>query len=359
MKRAVIRLFCTATVVLTIVVLAEACGIDTVFRSYLSKTLWRPAYRYVAELARGLPREKTSYAPFAGMSAAPGNDSMQRLRNAYQNLFQSYALTWPDATIVRLRELARAAQPANAAEQNELELLHCKIDLRGAKLGDDPALGKAQTCFETYLKQTRPDALASEARGWLARTYFLRERRPAAAKIYLAELRSTRSNIRRQALLDSLGMLYPREGRPQLLKKDLSEYFDTPAHALFIADIVTNPNTLELEDPESVMVISQVAAELIARLDKQKALFRQGAESDALALTLMRAFLRGARRPPSSGMRTSSRRLRMSGSPPSTAGCSAAPIFLRRTMPRLKVTFFGYSNRKRPMAATRFMRRTD
>jgi hypothetical protein len=63
--------------------------------------------------------------------------------------------------------------------------------------------------------------------------------------------------------------------------EDLDEYFDTPAHALFAANRITNFENL---NPRS--------AELITVLEKHADLFGQGAQSEALAIPLMRASTR-------------------------------------------------------------------
>src|SRR5262249_20692800 len=147
-------------------------------------------------------------------------------------------LNWPDATIAALRDLAAVTRADSAAEADELELLRCKIELRAAKLRDgrreeDPALAQVRSCLESFLARPRPAELVSEARGWIARTDWLRGRDAAAAKFYLEELSSTTSNIRRERLMESLQAIEPK-------LSDLDDYFDTPVHALFVANRVTN-----------------------------------------------------------------------------------------------------------------------
>src|SRR5206468_11562058 len=63
--------------------------------------------------------------------------------------------------------------------------------------------------------------------------------------------------------------------------QDLDVYFDTPVHALFIANRITNSGSYE-----------SLAAPLIARLEQHRDLFGRGADSDALAIALMRAATR-------------------------------------------------------------------
>src|SRR5690242_5243334 len=89
-------------------VIIEACSVAINFRSYLSGGLWRPPWRYVGELAAGLPPESGAYQPYAGMR--PDSDGrMERARTAYRALFSNTpteaqifsgrALNWPEATI--------------------------------------------------------------------------------------------------------------------------------------------------------------------------------------------------------------------------------------------------------------------
>lgn len=287
------QLLCVVFVVCGLVAIAGACGTDVTFRAYLDKTFWRPRVRYIAELANGLPKEKQSYAPFAGTASSGGRPDLQEVRKAYQDLLAGqdahwYALVYPKGATSRIDAMLGRLQPANKAERDEMELLKCKVGLRAATRDDSAALVSVQSCFEFYLKQARPTALASEARGWLARTYYISGKHASAAKIYLDELASTTSNIRRERLLTSLRMLYPYDTRAAQLSKDLNELLDTPAHALFAANLITSPNGL---DPGSED-LSDVAAQLVEDLEQHRNLFRQGAESDALALSLMRAALR-------------------------------------------------------------------
>src|SRR5262249_17232274 len=152
--------------------------------------------------------ERSDYLPFAGMSSFGGSNSLQQVRDAYGALFRYSAnpypsglLNWPDSTINELRDLIRRTTVI-AAEMDEFELLRCKVELRAGKLGDEAALAQAGSCFDNYLSRSRPEAFASEARGWRARTLFLRGKGASAAKFYLDELAKETSNIRRERLLD-------------------------------------------------------------------------------------------------------------------------------------------------------------
>lgn len=288
------QLLCVVFVVCGLVAIAGACATDVTFRAYLDKTFWRPRVRYIAELADGLPKEKRNYSAYAGMGASGGRPDLQEVRKAYQDLLSgkdegSYnALVFSEVNVGRVRDMLGGLRSANKIEADEIDLLKCKVGLRAASKQDSTALAGVQTCFESYLRQSRPVALTSEARGWLARTYYLSGKHGGAAKIYLDELASTTSNIRRERLLTSLRMLYPYDTRAAQLRKDLNEFLDTPAHALFAANLITNPNWIELASED----LSDVASQLVQDLEQHRNLFRQGAESDALALALMRAALR-------------------------------------------------------------------
>jgi hypothetical protein len=292
MKRPLKQILTIFAVATALGLVAEACGYETTFRAYLGKRFWRPFYRYAADLKQGLPKERKTNVPYAGMATGGGSAGLRNARQFYQSVVLSPPYIYTDPEIARLRTALSDARPSGVAETQELDLLRCKIELRAAKLKDAPGLQRAEACFESYLKQPKLPSWASEARGWLARTYFLRGLRAKAAKIYLDELKIESSNVSREILLNSLASLYPKENRPELLKKDLPEYFDTAAHALFAADLITNPNSWEMEKPDSVKTVNALITELIVRLENRQSLFQGDAESDALALALMRAATR-------------------------------------------------------------------
>jgi len=61
---------------------------------------------------------------------------------------------------------------------------------------------------------------------------------------------------------------------------------------MFAADLITNPNSWELENPDSANTLNELVAELISRAEKEKTLFEGDSDGDALALMLMRAAIR-------------------------------------------------------------------
>ena len=280
--RWIVRFTGAAGVVLGVVAAGAACETVIVLRAYLSPNLWRPARRDLTTLLGRLPPERTSQVTYAGMSAGGASPSLQAARDAYRSLFPDrppfnwdpHALNWPASEIARVREIVNAVRPATPAERDELALLTCKIELRGAQPLDAPALTSVRSCFDAYLATPRPNDFASEARGWTARVEVLLGHQSRAAKLYLAELAAPGTAIRRERLLASLALIEPSAD-------DLEEYFDTPAHALFIANRITN-----------VRAYDGLAAPLIDGLERHRDLFGRGWDSDTLAVTLMRAATR-------------------------------------------------------------------
>jgi hypothetical protein len=280
--RCAIRLAWFSALVLGMATAVAAHSPEVIFRAYLTRTWWHPAQRDVRELMARLSPERNSRSPYAGMSPSGGGASLQAARDAYRALFPDQppvysdqgSLNWPEAVIAHVRDLVGDARAANQVEADELELLRCKVDLRGARVADAAALAGVRSCLDRYLARPRPAALASEARGWIARTDFLRGKQASALKFYLDELASETSNIRRERLLDSLLAIEPSE-------ESLDVYFDTPAHALFIANRITNDGKFDaLEAP------------LVERLERHRNLFGQSSDSDALAIALMRVAIR-------------------------------------------------------------------
>jgi hypothetical protein len=288
-----IRAACSILLFAGAVGLGVACGPEINFRAYLRKTLWHPAFRDWTEVLAGLPPENDHRLPYAGMANGGANGSLQTARDAYRALFPeepdpySNTLNWPAPVLAHVRDLVNAVRPANDAETAELDLLRCKVELRAAKPDDKAALSNVRSCFETFLAPPRAAALTSEARGWMARADFLLGHDAAAAKFYLAELASPASNISRERLLNSLLAIEPRA-------ETLDVYFDTPAHALFVANRITNSDNRE-----------ELVAPLIARLEQHRDLFARGTDSDDLAIALMRAATKAG--DPSAALRYAAR----------------------------------------------------
>jgi hypothetical protein len=297
----VLPLFATALGVWAATV--QPCGLDYTFRAYLDKRFWQPLSKYEESLGRSTTVEgRNKGAPFAGMSNEGSNEILQRARNAYM------AEQFSDA-----RTAVETGLKTNPSEneREELLLIDAKIDLREwegarselqdryekasgreapetAESSDKELLHRAGTKLLEFIRTSQAPAFRSEARGWLARIYYLTKDYPSAAKIYLDELSKEDSVFSRESLVCSLRMLFPYNGSSSRLADHLEQYFDTPAHALFVVNLVTNPIYSNDEERASM---AEVARKTIDALQKRRDLFNGGAESEALALALMRASL--------------------------------------------------------------------
>ena len=107
------------------------------------------------------------------------------------------------------------------------------------------------------------------------------------------------SNLSRETLLNSLQMTYGYDGGAALLE-DLEEYFDTPEHAAFAIQLVTNPHSGPMgRDPYErrsrfPRPKSQAAAYARIRslIEKHAGLFGSGPGAAALTLLSMRTAMR-------------------------------------------------------------------
>ncbi len=117
--------------------------------------------------------------------------------------------------------------------------------------------------------------------------YVLREY-PAAAKIYIDELHRPESNLSRETLINSLKLVLQHKGH---FESQLEEYFDTPRHALIVVNLLADFDRSTPRDARDVSRTARISRRLIRALQERKQLFREGEESDQLALTLMRCAL--------------------------------------------------------------------
>lgn len=263
---------------------APACGPEFAFRSYLNSRFWQPLSKYEQSLDAA-PGAETVASPqrghaFAGTASEPASPGLMGVRAD----FRAGALDKAEAGIG-----GALGSAATEAEREELQLIGLKILLRKGEQGDrDPVLLRgAKEKLLAYLQTARTPAWRSEARGWLARCHFLLEEYAPAAKIYLDELRSNDTVHSRQSLISSLRLLFPYNGSSARLAEHLEEYFDTPEHALFVVNIVTNP---VYSDDEERRGMAEVAQRVIRSLQQHRELFR-GPLADQLGLALMRASL--------------------------------------------------------------------
>jgi tetratricopeptide (TPR) repeat protein len=240
-----------------------ACPFDTSLRQYLKISFWQPFSKSGHDF---VPRKQTELsAAFAGMTRDTAPTPLGQLRRIYQGL--------EEAPVEPLLAAARKSPNLTAAEKEEVELLDAKFAMRDGT-------AKAKEKFRRFLRSARTPALASEARGWLAHTHFRDDEQSAAGKIYLDELRRPSSILSREVLLNSLSLTYGYDGGDKL-REQLADYFDTPEHAEFALQLVTNPRS------DAAPVPAAVYQRIQTLLEKHKALLR----SEKVATLGMRAAL--------------------------------------------------------------------
>ena len=269
------------------------CAFDDTLRAYLDAHFWLPFAKSAANFERRNVRRIS--APFAGMDAAQGG-RLANLRAAYQKISTPDPLDRSaDVSVPRQAlEAARADPSLTKREREEVALLDAKIDMRAASLQDSELLERAKKKLIAFLATARTPEFRSEARGWLAHVDYLLGDQTGAGKIYLDELNRDGSNLSRETLLNSLRLNYGYDGGPELLSH-LQEYFDTPEHAAFAIQLVTNPHwptggdrfprdTSELE--------AQTYSRVVKLLEAHRELLRSKSGVNTLALLTMRTALR-------------------------------------------------------------------
>jgi hypothetical protein len=230
--RCILLLFCGG--------LLFPCVFDTSLREYLSGNFWLPFARRLSSFEKpGVPRMDV---PFAGTTGIAGDRAIERLRAAYLPLAQPEQPANFDVEKLRRAVAAARSDPSlSAKEKEEVELLDAKIDLRAGELDRPWLLDSAEKKLTAFLTTARTPEYLSEARGWLARVEYLSGNQTAAGKMYLDELNRAGSNLSRQTLLNSLRMTYGYDGGAELVEH-LADYFDTPEHAAFAIQLVTQPH---------------------------------------------------------------------------------------------------------------------
>ena len=274
--------------------LALACPFDDHLREFLSAHFWLPFAKVAADFER--PNIRRANAPFAGMTKSQAASPLESLRRSYQQIVPRDP--YSPSPVPDFEQLQQAVKTTRSLpslrprDREEIDLIEAKIEMRTAGTDDPELLGSAKQKFERFLRTARTPEFLSEARGWLAHIYYISGDQTTAGKMYLDELNRHGSNLSRETLLNSLYMTYRYDGGPGLLAH-LEEYFDTPEHAAFAIQLVTNPHwrrEIGQEEPEAntFSAYSRVM-DLIA---KHEDLLRRGAGSDALALLTMRTALR-------------------------------------------------------------------
>jgi hypothetical protein len=279
---------------------AHTHGPDYTLRAYLNSRFWQPLAKTTREAWPGAARgTRKEGVVFAGMGCSLEGRT-RGAHCAYSELEEWMRefpqLIWEDprqgGTARRLAQARRALDEARAArlspeEAEELLLVACKVELRAAEMGE-ARLSDVKAQLRAFLAKARVPRLASEARGWLARVHYLMGERHPAAKIYLRELVDSDSVFDEQSLLLSLRMVFPYNGSSAALADHLEEYFDHPRHALFVVNLVTNP---VYADEKELSARQEIGRKVLAALETHESLFAAGADSEALALALMRAAL--------------------------------------------------------------------
>ena len=266
------------------ILVAAACPWNDELREYLHARFWSPFARRASTFGKANVRRLD--APYAGMTAAQGDRPLARLRKAYQEMVDLASLRAAVAA-------ARADQSLTRREREEVDLVEAKIEMREGETGDAELRDSAARRLRAFLRTARTPEYLSEARGWLAHIHYLSGEQSAAGKIYLDELNRGDSNLSRETLLTSLRMTYGYDGGPELVEH-LDEYFDTPAHAAFAIDMVTNPrwrregNTRRFERAPNSPETYRRVKELLA---KHESLLRAAGGADVLGLLAMRTAL--------------------------------------------------------------------
>lgn len=166
----------------------------------------------------------------------------------------------------------------------EARLIAAKVALRAGETDADD-LPEARRQLTAFLA-TRPSAArASEARGWLARVTFLEGHGPAAVRQYLDELDRPGPGLSSKVLVDSIRVAFNKDERAFV--DHAADFFDTPRHALFVVNVVTNPES-EWAEPRPEADKRRLGQQFLGLLRGHTALFDGSADANALTLALMR-----------------------------------------------------------------------
>lgn len=275
----------------------RACGPGTSLREYLYTGFWQPMYYTVRRLTgidRGKPEEQTLYAGFLTHEVP---SALRDLREAYHEIAEPPSLAdtldesddspWGQANQAAV--LALAAGKLFGQDLDEARLIDCKIAMRAAER--NPAKrSAAQDKLKKYISETTTPVFVSEARGWLARLHYLQKEFVPAVKIYLDEIDSSRSAIKRETLITSLRWAYA-SGEPKIWDR-VEEFFDTARHALFIINLITNQGYYFSGDNDWERKQKDARGRmLLDLLHGHPDLFQSGSDSEELAMASMRIAL--------------------------------------------------------------------
>lgn len=266
----------------------QACGPYLSLRPYLTRSFWLPMYYSMKLfLPSGYPRNITPYAGFANETIPA---ELAELRAAYSPLARTTPPGAPQAYEDARRVAARALAPGvlTGKALEEARLIECKLALRLAEW-DHAQLAEARRKLEEFIASAQNPAFASEARGWLGRVFYLQKEYVRAVLIYLDEGEAADSPLSRDTLLTSLRWAYTA-GQTQIWDR-AEEFFDTPRHALFLVSLATNDTRSYSGDGGYKRIEKERGEKVLALLQKHPALFKAGADADALVLSLMRTSI--------------------------------------------------------------------
>jgi hypothetical protein len=268
-----------------------ACGFDDTLREYLDARFWQPFSKQAWHFEK--KNVVRVYVSFAGMEETEGESSLAKLRRAYRPISEPATEPFDPAKLHEAVAAARADQSLSRRDREEVDLLDAKIDMRAGEPADEPdLLQSAERKLEAFLQSAKTPEFLSEARGWLAHIHFLFGEQTAAGKTYLDELNQNGSNLDRDTLLNSLQMTYGYDGGPDLLEH-LEEYFDTPEHAAFAVQMITNPHWNSRGfHPERADGSRETWVRVKTLLQKHRSLLASADGSNALAVLGMRTALR-------------------------------------------------------------------
>jgi hypothetical protein len=288
-------LLCCATSCVSIT-LVWACGFDGTLREYLNAHFWLPLKKSGDDLA-GRHVEESS-AAYAGMAAAEDETPLSKLRLAYQEIAFPDTARYDATKLQAALSAARSVQSLTPTEREEVDLIDAKIDLRAGSDDNPEPFNSAIRKLQRFLRAARTPEYLSEARGWLAHIYYQLGQQSAAGKIYLDELNRTDSNLSRKTLVDSLRLTYGYDGGPELVA-ELEQYFDTPEHAAFAIQLITNPRWNPNTGPpsyetelEPIVTAAAPYGRITSLLEKNAHLFCSAKGASTLALLSMRTALR-------------------------------------------------------------------
>jgi hypothetical protein len=268
-----------------------ACGFDDTLREYLDARFWQPFSKQTWHFEKKNVRRV--YITFAGMEETAGESSLAKLRRAYRPISEPATAPFNPANLREAVAAARADRSLSSRDREEVDLIDAKIDMRAGEPADEgDLLESAERKLQAFLQSAKTPEFRSEARGWLAHIHFVFGEQTAAGKIYLDELNGNGSNLDRETLLNSLQMTYGYDGGSDL-REHLGEYFDTPEHAAFAVQMITNPrwnsrgfHTERADDS------SQTWDRVKTLLEKHRSLLMSANGSDTLAVLGMRTALR-------------------------------------------------------------------